>query len=676
MNIKTIMAAMIAAACAWAHAMPTNEAIAKAGAEVQARLMGQLAKWQSGEMSDADMAKLLLVLADKEKEEAMHYVCLQGALAAFARAGDADAAVKALGRLRAETKDFTPEIEKSVVERAVATADAQVAAKIRANGAEDLATRRAREMAELRQGIKKAKSLDRKAELVATLRLMERNAAYTLADAEKELKLLMARSEGLNEGLKKGYEKARSEAEFNKKYQREDGTLSPAGECLANRKQLETACEQWQMETGKKGAPKMSDLIGRDKYVRNEPKCPCGGTYGFSVGESGEIVVTCSYGDDDRHFRKIPAKEDPCSRMDREIRELEEEFAHEISSERKLELSCIIEDMKTHKVCGSVCTRAEAELLEKSKNDFRQNFKKDQRLMQPVSEAAANGKVIVMKQYITTPASRDYKGWAYAMPLTNGLTAQEAVRAAGLKIPDGKATVRVFRFGKDGRDAKYDIVLSGNAPSSKIRFVSYDGQDAATGSEGEMDYKDFHLCAGDLILQYNPAAESLILRSLYVLLAQGIMLHADRDSAEKFGRLAVISEFLSRLEDIGTDSEKECAMANVKWSSEVAKVCGKLRTQDEVYRKDQCIANMKQIESACKQWVQSGNAGKVPTMEDLVGSDKYIKTMLRCPSHGRYAIAVGTNGVPKVTCSYGKNVKHGKHPPYPGIPHEMPDSQE
>ena len=118
------------------------------------------------------------------------------------------------------------------------------------------------------------------------------------------------------------------------------------------------------------------------------------------------------------------------------------------------------------------------------------------------------------------------------------------------------------------------------------------------------------------------------------------------------------------------------AMANVKWSSEVAKVCGKLRTHEEVYCKDQCIANMKQIESACKQWIQSGNAGKVPTMEDLVGSDKYIKTMLRCPSHGRYAIAVGATGVPKVTCSYGKNVKHGKHPPYPGIPHEMPDSQE
>lgn len=63
MEIKAIMAAMLAAACAWAHAMPTNEEIAKADAEVQARLKDQLAKWQSGEMSDADMAKFRTFLS-------------------------------------------------------------------------------------------------------------------------------------------------------------------------------------------------------------------------------------------------------------------------------------------------------------------------------------------------------------------------------------------------------------------------------------------------------------------------------------------------------------------------------------------------------------------------------------------------------------------------------------
>ena len=125
MKILTMIAAVFVAVCALA--MPTNEEIEKAGSEVQTRLQKQLVKWLDGQMSDAEMAKLLLVMADKEKEEARHYVYLQAAFAAFARAGDADAATKALGRLRAETKGFTTEIEK-----AIAKADAQVAAKIRA----------------------------------------------------------------------------------------------------------------------------------------------------------------------------------------------------------------------------------------------------------------------------------------------------------------------------------------------------------------------------------------------------------------------------------------------------------------------------------------------------------------------------------------------------------------
>ena len=130
MKILTMIAAVFVAVCALA--MPTNEEIEKAGSEVQTRLQKQLVKWLDGQMSDAEMAKLQLVMADKEKEEARHYVYLQAAFAAFARAGDADAATKALGRLRAETKGFTTEIEKAVVEKAIAKVDAQVAAKIRA----------------------------------------------------------------------------------------------------------------------------------------------------------------------------------------------------------------------------------------------------------------------------------------------------------------------------------------------------------------------------------------------------------------------------------------------------------------------------------------------------------------------------------------------------------------
>ena len=129
MKTMTMIAVALAAACSLA--MPTNKEIEKAGAEVQARLQKQLIKWLDGQMSDSEMAKLLLMMADKENEEARHYVCLQGAFAAFARSGDADAAVTALKRLRAETKGFTPAIEKAVVNKAVAKASGQVASAIR-----------------------------------------------------------------------------------------------------------------------------------------------------------------------------------------------------------------------------------------------------------------------------------------------------------------------------------------------------------------------------------------------------------------------------------------------------------------------------------------------------------------------------------------------------------------
>ncbi len=129
MKTMTMIAVALAAACSLA--MPTNKEIEKAGTEVQARLQKQLIKWLDGQMSDSELANLLLMMADKEKEEARHYVCLQGALAAYARAGDADAAVKTLKRLRAETKDFTPAIERAVVKKVVAKASSKVASAIR-----------------------------------------------------------------------------------------------------------------------------------------------------------------------------------------------------------------------------------------------------------------------------------------------------------------------------------------------------------------------------------------------------------------------------------------------------------------------------------------------------------------------------------------------------------------
>ena len=370
------MIAATLAATACALAMPTNEEVEKAGAEVQTMLQKQLESWLKGNRSDSELARVLLVMADKEQDETKRYVCLQAALAAFARAGDADSAIKTIDRMRAEIKGFTAEIEKTVVEKAVATASATVAAKIREGSAADGAARRAKDLENLRERAKKA-NLAEKMRLMRILNLMEKQPTCTLADAEAEYNLMMIKKEAYD----KGYEKALSDVESAKleesaavakqaadkvcaanrelienalsKWQQDNqddkkgrhlpkvsdlvgpgkplkhmprclrgGTyrITPSGvvcthmltehqeECIAQIKQIESACEQWAIVTKKKGPPEMSDLVGRDKYLRNEPKCPDGGTYRISKSASGEFVVTCSHGDDAEFPHKLPRK--------------------------------------------------------------------------------------------------------------------------------------------------------------------------------------------------------------------------------------------------------------------------------------------------------------------------------------------------------------------------------
>ena len=373
MKLATMIAAMLAAAAS-ALAMPTNEEIEKAGAEVQARLQKQLEGWLEGNRTDAEVAKVLSAMAEGEKDEASRYVCRQAALAAFARAGDAGSAIRTLDRMRAETKDFTPEIEKSVVDKAVATASSKVAAKIREGSSEDAVARRTRELSELRAEIKKAKNREDKTRLTWMSMLMEKQATCTRAEAEAEYRMMVVKTEAFNEG----YEKALSDMAAEKREQEEkEAKLAADNQCAANRKmleeacekwrrdtgskgvpkmsdlvgrakalrseprclrggtykitpsgvvcthvmaehqeaclsninQIETACEQWSLETKKKGVPKMSDLVGPAKYIRREPKCPDGGTYTIARTDSGEFVVTCSHGDDAEFpHKKLPGR--------------------------------------------------------------------------------------------------------------------------------------------------------------------------------------------------------------------------------------------------------------------------------------------------------------------------------------------------------------------------------
>lgn len=64
--------------------------------------------------------------------------------------------------------------------------------------------------------------------------------------------------------------------------------------CLSNMKMLEAAGEQWLMVVGGSGVPKMSDLIGADKYIRMTPVCGEGGRYSLEKGSDGSIEVGCS----------------------------------------------------------------------------------------------------------------------------------------------------------------------------------------------------------------------------------------------------------------------------------------------------------------------------------------------------------------------------------------------
>lgn len=60
---------------------------------------------------------------------------------------------------------------------------------------------------------------------------------------------------------------------------------SRAKSCVANLKQIESAKEQWAMDTkaAPTATPADTDLYGGDKYVKTTPECPAAGTY--SIGD-------------------------------------------------------------------------------------------------------------------------------------------------------------------------------------------------------------------------------------------------------------------------------------------------------------------------------------------------------------------------------------------------------
>jgi hypothetical protein len=74
--------------------------------------------------------------------------------------------------------------------------------------------------------------------------------------------------------------------------QKQYGT-TPRNTCIANLKQLDSAKEQWAVDTKKSpgAVVRLKDLIGRDLYLKSRPTCPKGGLY--ILGHVGEMP-TCS----------------------------------------------------------------------------------------------------------------------------------------------------------------------------------------------------------------------------------------------------------------------------------------------------------------------------------------------------------------------------------------------
>jgi prepilin-type N-terminal cleavage/methylation domain-containing protein len=58
-------------------------------------------------------------------------------------------------------------------------------------------------------------------------------------------------------------------------------TASQKSACIANLKQIDGAKQTWALEQKKVGTdtPVATDLYGTDKYIRDQPGCPAGGTY-------------------------------------------------------------------------------------------------------------------------------------------------------------------------------------------------------------------------------------------------------------------------------------------------------------------------------------------------------------------------------------------------------------
>jgi len=75
-------------------------------------------------------------------------------------------------------------------------------------------------------------------------------------------------------------------------------TASQKSACIANLKQIDGAKATWALENKKTAAdtPGTTDLYGTDKYIRDEPSCPGGGTYAILAVDSKPTCTLATAG--------------------------------------------------------------------------------------------------------------------------------------------------------------------------------------------------------------------------------------------------------------------------------------------------------------------------------------------------------------------------------------------
>ena len=130
--------------------------------------------------------------------------------------------------------------------------------------------------------------------------------------------------------------------------------------------------------------------------------------------------------------------------------------------------------------------------------------------------------------------------------------------------------------------------------------------------------------------------------------AKGGLMMATAAAKQKAEKDAEAKAALDVLESAKMANEGKVAKLSATFPAELAIKNFIKRRSDS--KRAACISNMRQIEVACETYLLS-NPNKVPTLDDICGPEKYIRSEPLCPLGGRYKISM-ENGTVGVSCPH------------------------